>query len=67
MLFSIGISIVGCPFIQCGTNAQCPLDAERDETKGRKTHAQTIIYSMDTAASGTSSDCNVLCAVACAC
>ncbi len=35
MLFSMGISVVGCPFIQCGLNAQCPLDAVRDETKGR--------------------------------
>jgi hypothetical protein len=49
--------------IQKKKNAQCSLHAEQDETKGRKTHAQTI-YSMDTAADGTRADCGVFCTVA---
>ena len=56
-------SPLGVPFIRCGTNAQCSLHAEQDETKGRKTHAQTN-YSMDTAADGTRADCDVHCTVA---
>lgn len=45
--------------------SKCSLHAEQNETKGRKTHAQTI-YSMDTAADGTRADCDVHCVVACA-
>jgi hypothetical protein len=63
-LFSLGLSRKGgWPFIWCGPNAQCSLRAEVHETKGRKTHAQTI-YSMDTAADGTRADCDVFCTVA---